>query len=353
MRRLRIGPVATSGVHQATFALVSGREFAAVTARAPLRASRRRPGEGIVMSSATIHPFDADLSIEFLLGEKAADLADLAPRPNPALDRPIFVIGCPRSGTTLLGACLAAHDQLAGGEESLFLVDLWRVLADLGRGCNRRGWAPLAGYLGGDELVAACGGMADAVFTCLLERRRRARYVDHTPWYAALVPFITLIYPSAQFVHLVRDGRQVVRSLGDSYAGGFGWAGSDVAGRAHLWSTLVERARTAGRALPEDRYLELRYEDLCAAPRPALSRVLAFADLPWQEEVLLPLAVAHASPSRAAATAQVSRAGDGRVSIAPRPAETGWPDRWTALHRHAFTSAAGETLASLSPPIWS
>jgi hypothetical protein len=306
-----------------------------------------------VIAPAPAHPFDPDLSLGFLLGDGAADLADLAPRAESPLDRPVFVVGCPRSGTTLLGACLTAHPEVAGGEESLFLVDLWRVVADLGRGANRRGWAPLAGYLGGDELIAACGAMADAVFGPLLARRRRARYVDHTPWYAGLVPFISTLYPTAQFIHLVRDGRQVVRSLGESYDGGFAWAGPDVAGRARLWATLVDRARAAGKALPEGRYLELRYEDLCAAPRAALGRVLSFADLPWHDEVLLPLAVAHASPSRAAATARVSRGADGRVSIAARAAEIGWPDRWTALHRHAFTGAAGETLAALPPPIWS
>lgn len=299
------------------------------------------------------HPFDADLSLGFLLGDQAADLADLAPRAGAPLDRPVFVVGCPRSGTTLLGACLAAHPDVAGGEESLFLLDLWRVLADLGRGANRRGWAPLAGYVGGDELVAACGAMADALFCPLLARRRRARYVDHTPWYAALVPFISLLYPSARFVHMLRDGRQVVRSLEESHASGFGWAGDTVASRARLWATLVGRARRAGRALPDDRYLELRYEDLCAAPRPTLGRALDFAELRWRDDVLLPLAVAHASPSRPAATATLSRDDAGRIAVAPRPAETGWPEAWAAGQRLAFTAVAGETLACIPPPIWS
>lgn len=289
--------------------------------------------------AAAPHPFDPDISLGFLLGEKAADLGDLTPRAEAPLDRPVFVIGCPRSGTTLLGACLAAHPEAAGGEESLFLVDLWRVLADLGLGANRRGWAPLAGYVGGDELVAACGQMADALLCPLVTRRRRARYIDHTPWYAALVPFISLIYPSARFVHLVRDGRQVVRSLGESFAAGFGWAGDTMAERARLWTTLVSRARRAGAALGDERYLEVRYEDLCAAPRAALGRVLAFAELAWHDDVLFPLAVPHASPSRPA--------------VIGRPAEVGWPAAWSADERRIFTAIAGEALACLPPPTWS
>ena len=288
---------------------------------------------------AAAHPFDPDISLGFLLGDRAADLADLAPRADAPLDRPVFVIGCPRSGTTLLGACLAAHPEAAGGEESLFLVDLWRVLADLGRGANRRGWAPLAGYVGGDELIAACGQMADALLCPLVARRRRARYIDHTPWYAALVPFISLLYPSACFVHLVRDGRQVVRSLGESFAAGFGWAGDTLAERARLWTTLVSRARRAGADLPHDRYLEIRYEDLCAAPRAALGRELAFAGFAWHDDVLFPLAIAHASPSRPA--------------VIGHPAEVGWPAGWGIDERRIFTAIAGEALACLPPPIWS
>src|ERR1700739_1106308 len=68
--------------------------------------------------------FYPDFSLKSLLSGQRSDIfsQQIAARTNAGLKKPIFVIGSPRSGTTLLGSCLAAHSNLIASEESLFLI---------------------------------------------------------------------------------------------------------------------------------------------------------------------------------------------------------------------------------------
>jgi hypothetical protein len=297
-------------------------------------------------------PFSPDASLGTLLAAEAfaAAPAGLAPRARRGVERPVFVVGCPRSGTTVLGACLAAHSHLAGGQESLFVLDLWRVFIDLHQGHNQQRWAPLAEYLPAGELLESLGALADNLFAGLQRARGKPRCVDHTPWYVALVPFLDLLYPDAAFVHLVRDGREVVRSLSASFAKGFAWAGASVGERARLWARLVTAGARAGAALPAGRYQQVRYEDLCADPRAVLSGLLGALGLSWEEEVLVPLATPHARPSRP--DAALGRLEGGRdLRLTARPAETRWPEGWGRQERLDFAREGDAVLRQLGYPV--
>ena len=77
------------------------------------------------------------------------------------------------------------------------------------------------------------------------------------------------LFPEADFVHLVRDGRDVAASFLE-----LGWAGSIEEAALH-WKLRVRRGRRAGARLPAGRYHELRYEELVADPEPSLRRLCA------------------------------------------------------------------------------
>jgi Sulfotransferase family len=292
-----------------------------------------------------------DVGLEINKGE-LIDLAQQAPQTGPEFSRfseviraPVFVVGSPRSGTTITGSCLQAHPQLAGTAESLALIHLWCIYADLYKGFNRRRYCPLKEYISEDLLLSGIGDLADGIFAGVLGARKD-RYVDHTPWYGACMPFIRSLYRDAVFIHVIRDGRQVVRSLTSSKERGFPWAGKTLKERTQLWMELVSIVKRFGSTLPAEQYLEVRYEELCANPEGTIGVMLEFLGLDWSDQCLIPLTKPLASPSRPDAVIAVLN-GQGKVEFAPRGSESQWPEGWSSTARNMFWELAGPLMNCL------
>ena len=163
------------------------------------------------------------------------------------------VVGCGRSGTTWLERMLMSSPEAGGvdGAESFVFEQA----------------APLWGHLPGmgissDHLVAGLRAFFDTVFAeALATHSPGARvFVEKTPRHALILPQLAAVYPDASFVHVVRDGRDVARSI--SQVDFFKLP--DPADAARLWQTVLEQVRTASADL--DRFREVRYEQLLAEP---------------------------------------------------------------------------------------
>lgn len=272
--------------------------------------------------------------------------------PVPVLEKvrseviaPVFVVGSPRSGTTVLGKCLAAHQGLAGDEESLFLLHLWEIFAQRHQGLFRKGWAPLSGFLSAEDLLEEMGRFSDRVFGALCKRLGKPRVVDHTPVYGLLAPFINVLYPDAVYVHIVRDGRAVVSSLVNSAAQGFKWADAEVESLGAMWSDIVSMTRERCRDLGDGRYIEVRYEDLCSEPERVLRSLCTHLSLGWNDAVLAPLSQSHARPARAEFALAQTR--EGQLTLTPRNADTGWGAMWSPQSKTQFLKSAGATMIEL------
>ena len=196
-------------------------------------------------------------------------------------ERLVFVVGCPRSGTTFLGGALGSQPGF---------VDLGEVTP----------WKAVLPEVYGRPAVAAARDLRR-----VLERVRRLglagglRGVEQTPETAHVLGAALAAYPAAVAVHSLRDGRDVVCSLLERGWLSGGRGGADDAGLAYgtharfwveperqeefgrasdarraawAWRRYVEAARTAA---PE-RTLELRYESLAAGPDEAAERLAAF-----------------------------------------------------------------------------
>lgn len=113
-----------------------------------------------------------------------------------------------------------------------------------------------------------------------LQHTGSVRYGDKYPPYCIDMPELATLFPDAQFVHIIRDGRDVVSSLARTRAANRGWRrGPDIPaidGLVNDWLTFVRSARQAGAALEPGRYHELRYEHLLADPIPTLRTTLRF-----------------------------------------------------------------------------
>jgi hypothetical protein len=228
-------------------------------------------------------------------------------------DRPVFVIGCPRSGTTLLTLMLSSHSRLAIPPETRFLLPVFRrrrSFGDLRGKGNRRRLARTVvkkkgtkfRHLGLDpervkkEIVEGpptLGSALAAPYRLYAQDRGKARWGDKRPTYFRNVGLIRELFPDAQIVHLVRDPRDCVASLKRMR-----WWRQGVAGATATWVHSVDCARRAQRTLPPDSFFELRYEDLVADPQGQLEKLCSFLGEAFEETMLEPQTEAARLPER-------------------------------------------------------
>jgi hypothetical protein len=203
------------------------------------------------------------------------------------------IVGAPRSGTTLLRMMLDAHPDLAIPPETHFLPALARLD---GHAPSLRArfvevleaqvrWRDLG--IDGETLRAELATAEHfdptvgvrTIYRLYAQRQGKPRWGDKTPDYSAWMPEIERLLPEARFVHVLRDGRDVVLSLRDSW-----FAPSSLEVAAYEWHKRVITARRAAPAVGH--YMEVRYEDLVREPRAQLERVCRFVELPFHESML-------------------------------------------------------------------
>jgi LPS sulfotransferase NodH len=212
---------------------------------------------------------------------------------------PVVILGVSRSGTTLLKEMLDRHSQLAIPSESYFIPQLWHrhgtevereaFVADLARLERIAEWG-----VDPAEVGARLGQRSpfheavQAIYRCYADARGKSRFGDKTPLYMQQLEVLDRAFPEAQYVHIVRDGRDAcVSFLQMQRRPRFNWARPrGVAGFAAQWRREVEGARRFAARRAGGRYLELPYEQLVAEPRSRLAEVCAFLGLEFEEGML-------------------------------------------------------------------
>jgi Sulfotransferase family len=273
----------------------------------------------------------------------------------------VFVLGCQRSGTSLLQQMLDAHPQLAVTCDTEFIP---RVLpadapADgrLDRDTVERAIAyrTRSGRAGFDHLelpaetARRLAERADtyAQFVTLLfdevaATRGKVLAGDKTPDYSRHVTLLHELFPEARFVDIVRDGRDVALSmLRWAKTGPRGpvrthvWDENPVAACALWWSDMVRLPAKAGARAP-GHYLRIRYEDLIAQPEAVLRQVTDFLGLPFAAEMLR---YHQGKP-------QVRRPGE-TSNLPPTAGLRDWRTQMEAADVEVFESLAGDLLEEL------
>jgi Sulfotransferase family len=281
-----------------------------------------------------------------------------------------FVVGVPRSGTTLLRLMLDAHSGLAIPPETHFLPKLIRVCREAEAAgedprarvieflTGHRRWrdfdldeAEVRARLGGD------GGLTPAVaarafYDAYAAKQGKARWGEKTPQYLKTLKRIAGALPEAHFIHIIRDGRDVALSLLD-----VSWGPRTVEDAAVQWTTQIRRARRKARSIAH--YTEVRYEGLVADPEPIVRRICEFVELGFEPAMLT---YHQGAEERMAGLARDFDVGGDRprisaaeraaqhslVSEAPRTERAGrWREQMDSGAVAAFEGIAGPTLAEL------
>lgn len=275
------------------------------------------------------------------------------------LTAPIFIVGCGRSGTTLLRLMLNSHSRIAIPGETWYFPDLhadraaitawpnaeWRdrltqrivasaVFPQLG--ISHEGLRNQLDLLTPDQwpAVVAAANLAFA------GGEHKARWGDKTPGYVRCLPVIKELYPDAKVLHIIRDGRDVVLSfLQQSFGPNRILEGAD------YWRADVERGRRDGPRVFGDSYIEIRYEELVTEPERILRGVCDTIGEVYEPAML----EYHDSAHRYLVDEQHWHV---RTKSAPTPDRIErWREKMNRTDQALFELAAGPLLRDLGYPL--
>ena len=291
--------------------------------------------------------------------------------------RPIFVVGAPRSGTSILTWALGQHPNILPTEEGPglgpFAVAVG-VYCAIGNGRGARSQLSALG-VGRAEFYAAFGDAIDRLtlgHRAELERLSEAaarddpaqtsgrfavsrgahepkeRWVDGTPELSFYICGLNRLFPQAKFVHVLRDVRQVAASmLGFRHDDGVALA-QTTEEACDYWLRATQACLLAQRALGPEKIYRLRYEDLVADPEAALRNGCAFLGEEFAPACVEPLAErinsSHVDKIDALAAATKTPKIVEALALSERVCGNGSPDSADAGARTEFEAKFGHMI---------
>jgi hypothetical protein len=280
----------------------------------------------------------------------------------------LFIVGCQRSGTTLLQRVVDAHPQVAVFNQTGWIPDSFErrtgltpeglvtpllIPAMLERRQFRKGLKKvglsrkeLEGLLEGGPVAYA--GFVTDVFNFYGQRQGKALVGDKTPRYVRTLRTLHGLWPQARFVHVVRDGRDVCLStvnweknaalLRKSFST---WEDHPVISAALKWEWNVRLGREAGQSLGPGLYYEVRYEAVVNHPVEECAKLCAFLGVPYDEHMLR-FYEGHTKTKTDL---------DAKKGWRPiTPGLRNWQTQMTAANVALFEAAAGALLEELGYP---
>lgn len=213
------------------------------------------------------------------------------------IDRAIFIGGCERSGTTLLGAMLGAHNDSICTPESQFKIRAIQTLgwdgvnASLPSALNaiRDHWRFQVWNL--DTGPIPQGRPAESYANLLywlvgqysqrLGKMTATTWVDHTPHNVRFATTLGQIFPDLKLIHIVRDGRAVANSIIP-----LDWGPNTVIKAAPWWVEKVAYGLAVETIWTENRIARVKYEDLVQSPERTLRQLCAFVGIDYQPQMV-------------------------------------------------------------------
>lgn len=232
------------------------------------------------------------------------------PPPDPAFDRPIFIVSPPRSGSTLLFDTLArAPDVYTIGGESHGVIEGLPELQISAHGFH-------SNMLTAEDATPLVVQALRAAFLAGLRDRDgrpvsngRIRMLEKTPKNALRIDFLPSVFPEARFIYLYRDAREVIASMIEGWGVARFVSYSDLPGAGRPWHFLLtpgwrdivhaplpelaaaQWATTTSilldslERLDAGRWVVARYDDLVEAPQREIERLCALLGLRWDQSL--------------------------------------------------------------------
>ncbi|NOR70193.1 MAG: sulfotransferase [Methylomarinum sp.] len=275
---------------------------------------------------------------------------------------PIFIVGAPRSGTTLFQYMLRSHPSISlPTGESHFFIPLFRNVESFGdlndekniRKVLEAMYKQSADFLDTDihgikfdierltnEFKKEKRNTIALLIAGLFEKNAtgegKSRWGDKTPYYVLHMKTILEMFPNAQFIHLIRDGRDCALSMFERKHD-FGVYNTFFA--AKYWEIYVELGRQMGAELGNKIYHEIRYEDLLETPKVVMQGVCKFLNEPYSDGLV-----------------NFKKSGEaGKTPLLQQPIQNSNSEKWRSKMTHRqialFEGAVGNTLKQCGYPL--
>ncbi|HDZ61673.1 MAG TPA: sulfotransferase [Nitrospirae bacterium] len=266
---------------------------------------------------------------------------------------PIFTIGVPRSGTTLLRVMLDSHPEIAAGPECPWISgsyskttsfsDLYYSLVNDMRG-------PVRNFKGVSEdvIASALGSAISDIMRKYAEASGKKQWIEKTPNHITEIPYIIRLFPESKFIHIVRDGRDVACS---SFRERATW-GASLENRGQMMiNTRLNALQRWCRWISDFEKWQFQYsldvcrisyEDMVEEPGSVMQKVLSFIGMPWSDDVLKYKNHKHDMPDWEAGSRDVSQ----KPEVTAKSVER-WMNEFTSLERLIASSFADHMLLRL------
>jgi hypothetical protein len=273
---------------------------------------------------------------------------------------PVFVLGCGRSGTTLLYHMLLSSGNFAIYRTESNVINLLEPrFGDLSVARNKRrllnAWYDSRLYTLSElekgpleeRVMAECENGGDFLRIVMEEMGRKQgveRWADNTPEHLLHLHRIKETIPDALIIHIIRDGRDVALSTAkQGYIHRLPWDKSPSVMVAGLyWEWMVNKGRKDGRDIGKD-YMEVRFEELVARPRETLAVLGSFIDHDLDYDRILKVGIGSVSAPNSSFK---ERASKGEPSHAFNPSGR-WRKGFTPENLSVFEGLVGGTLKEL------
>jgi tetratricopeptide (TPR) repeat protein len=232
------------------------------------------------LKARAFDPAEHEREVDAILHTFTRDMIAGQPKPTINDSRPVFIVGMPRSGTSLVEQVLATHPAVVGGGELPDISNLARQLRHIAGSTAERP-VYLANYPQNqiDEMARLYLARLDSI------GMKAKRVTDKTPSNFLYLGLIALILPGARIIHCKRDP---MASCWSCYTQNFVGAHAYSYDLTHLglYYRQYDRLMRHWRDTLDIPLLEVDYESLVADPEPGMREIVGFCGLPWEDACL-------------------------------------------------------------------
>lgn len=204
----------------------------------------------------------------------------------------VFIVGCPRSGTTYLQKMFEYNPKVRSTPET-HLFDKYvgqdiRSWKNEKRESASNPWSTgLSRYLGEDSFRSI---LKEYVFNLIrphvFDLKADELFIEKTPQHAEYIPEIVELFPKCKIVHIIRDPRDVVASILAASTSWGAYFPKTASKAARMWVRFIHEVQLSSNLLDRDQFYQLKYEELLSSTKEVMKSLSSFLGIKWEDDSL-------------------------------------------------------------------